>query len=325
MIGELYSPPEAQNWKGRSDGKNAMRWHEVISLLDLRQQGSVSGRGFALLGFACDEGIRRNYGREGAKEGPTAIRRALASLPWHGSKALYDAGDIVCHRGELEEAQQALAHAVQIIIDRGLHPMLLGGGHEIAWGHYQGLQQAFQKQNIAIINFDAHFDMRPLLEGDRGSSGTSFLQMYNYCQKEKLKFDYTCLGIQPGSNTTALFEIAREAKVKVIEAEEFFVKEAEIGLEVAKEVVKHHDRIYLTICLDVFAAPFAPGVSAPQPLGIFPWHVIPALRYLAASGKVVGFDVAELSPPLDNDERTAKLAAQLIAEYCCSGSKGVND
>lgn len=316
---EFYSPPDTRQWKGRSDGPNAKRWHEVISALDLREDQSPLSKGIALLGFACDEGIRRNQGREGAKEGPNAIRQALASVPWHcEGKGFYDSGDIVCHSGQLEEAQQALAKAVSALIRRGLKPILLGGGHEIAWGHYQGLQLAFPKENIAIINFDAHFDMRPLLENGKGSSGTSFLQIYNSCLKEKLKFDYTCLGIQTVSNTTALFKVAEEAKVKVVTAEEFFAKGSAAGLEAVKEVVKRYDRIYLTVCLDVFAAPFTPGVSAPQPLGIFPGHIIPALRYLASSGKVVGYDIAELSPPLDQDGRTAKLAAQLIAEYCHS-------
>ena len=64
----------------------------------------------------------------------------------------------------------------------------------------------------------------------------------------------------------------------------------------------------------VFAAPFAPGVSAVQPLGLYPWHVIPLARQLAASGKVLSYELSELSPRYDIDQRTARLAANLIYE-----------
>ncbi len=72
------------------------------------------------------------------------------------------------------------------------------------------------------------------------------------------------------------------------------------------------EKIYLTICLDVFAFPFAPGVSAPQPLGIMPSQAFPILEQLFRSGKVISFDIAELNPKFDRDQMTAALAAQLL-------------
>jgi len=55
-------------------------------------------------------------------------------------------------------------------------------------------------------------------------------------------------------------------------------------------------------------------VSAPQVLGLTPWQIIPYLRLLAQSGKVISYDIAELSPHYDIDQRTVKLAAHLIYE-----------
>ena len=78
--------------------------------------------------------------------------------------------------------------------------------------------------------------------------------------------------------------------------------------------ILRNDYLYLTICLDVFAESIAPGVSAPQALGLNPWHVIPLLKYIVQSGKVVGMDIAELSPPLDHEQKTSRLAAAIIAE-----------
>ena len=56
--------------------------------------------------------------------------------------------------------------------------IVIGGGHETAWGHFQGL--AHPNKDIAILNFDAHFDLRPLINGQLGSSGTPFRQIHNF-------------------------------------------------------------------------------------------------------------------------------------------------
>ena len=67
--------------------------------------------------------------------------------------------------------------------------------------------------------------------------------------------------------------------------------------------------------MDVFSSSIAPGVSAPQACGLQTWHVIPLLRLIAQSGKVLSFDIAELAPPYDRDKQTASLAARLLWEY----------
>ena len=273
---QSYQPPEKDHWKGRSDGPGAERYHEVINLLDLRNPISYhpQKKHFAILGFCCDEGIARNLGRPGASAGPGAIRQALSKFPAPAHE-IYDAGNIVCYDGDLERAQEALSFAVAKLIAHGILPLVLGGGHEIAWGHFQGIEIAFPGKELSIINFDAHFDMRPLLKGAKGTSGTSFLQIANSRQQQKLNFDYTCLGVQSGGNTAAFFEQAKTLKVATVTADNFHLGGIESIEEIIDEVITRSDNIYVSICLDVFAAAYAPGVSAPQPLGLTPWHVIP--------------------------------------------------
>ena len=79
-------------------------------------------------------------------------------------------------------------------------------------------------------------------------------------------------------------------------------------------IIDENDYIYMSLSLDVFSPAFAPGVSAIQPLGLNPWHIIPLIRQVAASGKVISYDIVEHVPRYDIDHRTAKLAATLIYE-----------
>ena len=61
-------------WQGRIDAEEngpSLRWHQQVQPFAAASQGGV-----ALIGFAVDEGVRRNGGRVGAAQGPQAIRQA---------------------------------------------------------------------------------------------------------------------------------------------------------------------------------------------------------------------------------------------------------
>jgi len=311
-----YAPTDKSIWIGRNDGPRFYQYLECVDLeKGFRHPHQMDSIG--LVGFCCDEGVKRNLGRVGSREGPHAIRRQLSNLPVHFIKPvkIYDFGDIFCEDENLEASQQALAQIVQLLKKNRILPIILGGGHEVSWGHFQGLAATRSNSKIGIINFDAHFDLRPLLPGDLGSSGTPFLQIAEFQKSRKHIFHYACVGIQKSSNTKNLFETAQALNVSYLLAEELHEPD---GLKKAKnmlhQVLQKNDSIYVTLCLDVFAAAFAPGVSAPNSFGVFPNQIILLLKYLIQSKKIIGFDIAEFSPAYDIDNRTAKLAPGFVCE-----------
>ncbi len=76
--------------------------------------------------------------------------------------------------------------------------------------------------------------------------------------------------------------------------------------------IRKIDYLYITIDLDGFSSAYAPGVSAPSPLGFTPYFVFKMLKFLFATNKVISCDIAELNPTLDRDNLTANLAAKLV-------------
>src|SRR4051794_20203299 len=117
-----------------------------------------------LVGFPQDEGVRRNHGRPGAAEAPHEIRRHLARLgPGDAAEDVdlarrppLDAGNVRV-AGGLEAAQGALAEVIGGILSTGAVPVVLGGGHETALGHYLGYVAAGKA--VGIVNVDAHLDV----------------------------------------------------------------------------------------------------------------------------------------------------------------------
>lgn len=322
MFNKNYKVVEETDWEGRIDSEtnfDAFRWHQWVKSIDLRKENltSFTGKlGFAFIGFCCDEGIKRNKGRIGAVNGPKSIRKELSSLPCAFAKdvELFDAGNVFCEGISLEESQSLLSEAVSKILSLNLFPIVLGGGHEVAFGHYNGILSSLlkseNKPNIGIINFDAHFDIRPYENG--GTSGTMFRQISDICKEKDLKYNYFCIGIQKHSNTVELFKTADKLNVNYVLAKDISGNNIFDELDKLDNFMQDQEHIYITVCSDVFSSAFAPGVSASQSLGLDPEIVLKFIKHILKSNKVISFDIAEVSPRFDQDNNTANLAAVII-------------
>ncbi len=307
-----YSPSSLDKWIGRQSIKDEY-WYQHIKCITRAEFGSYEPS-VALLSYACDEGVRRNQGRVGAAKGPFAICQQLGRLAWHVDRDILDGGTIHCTDGELEEAQSLLANVISDLLANDHFPIILGGGHDIAWGHFMGIDGFFSavqaNKEVGIINFDAHFDLRPIEE--KGNSGTPFEQIAHYLTQENRKFYYACFGIQRASNTKTMFEKAASYGVQFLEYERVKMAHAAVLCAQIDNFCQKVDHVYLTIDMDVFSSAYAPGVSASSVLGCAPDIIFCLIEYLIGTGKVVSVDIAELNPSFDQDHRTAKLAAQLI-------------
>ncbi|WP_062268975.1 formimidoylglutamase [Endozoicomonas arenosclerae] len=310
-------PVEPNIWTGRVDHDGeprlTQRWHQKIKPYS-EHSGS---RGLALLGLACDEGVRRNHGRMGAAKGPDLIRKCLANLPWNREDTLFDLGNVTCEDGDLESAQSKFSQTLVKTLQDGMLPVGLGGGHEIAWGSFKGLADYLIQDhktpkglNIGIINFDAHFDLRKPEKG--ASSGTPFWQVAQFCEHQNLDFHYMCLGISRSSNTQALFDRADELNAAYITDDQVHRDNLDFLIEELTCFTSMVDHVYLTIDLDVFPSYQAPGVSAPAVKGIPLEIAATLLQTIKESAKVRVMDIAEYNPEYDHDLRTARLAAWLV-------------
>lgn len=297
------------------DGVAGKRWHQGMQLLDLSDAASNvnATQAISFLGFCCDEGVQRNQGRIGAVAGPDALRKAMASFAWHlePDAALFDAGDIFCTNQHLEEAQKQLGNKVYRLQELGLKTILLGGGHETAYGHFLGIQKGLlPEQKLGIINFDAHFDLRSYEK--QSSSGTPFLQIAEDLKRAGQEFNYLVLGIQEQGNTQMLFQTAASLGATYVLAQDLQIRKLEALVAQLSDFISKVDVLYVSIDLDVFAAAFAPGVSAPAALGVQPEIVVILLQEIIESGKLRSLDVVELNPNFDIDQQTAKLGAALL-------------
>jgi formiminoglutamase len=307
-------------WSGQEDREelgDTRRWHQIMRAFDTDTRG-----GAVLLGFPVDEGVRRNGGCVGAADGPAAIRSALANMPVLGEGGLADAGDVRCDDGDLDAAQARLGQQVAKVLGQQAFPLVLGGGHEVAWGTFKGIAAARKDApRLLILNLDAHFDLR---HASRANSGTPFYQIGEWCQAHGWTFNYRVYGISPYANTHALFERAAAWGVGYWLDEALQDPQPMAGLaEELQAALAGYEAVYLTVCLDVLPGEKAPGVSAPAALGVPLPHLEQLIRVVVASGKLVAADIAELNPSKDRDGLTARVAARLAARIAGHRVDGV--
>lgn len=316
--------PSAESvWTGRIDGDTPefARWHQVVRPTEAdRPVNTGSARpSVAVVGFASDEGVRRNHGRPGAAEGPTALRRALAPLAVHCDVAIVDAGDIEVDGTDLEAGQQQLGFAVAELLDSGHLVIVLGGGHESAYGSGVGRANSTRLagKRAGILNLDAHFDLR---QSAQASSGTPFAQIARDDLEADREFVYAVIGICRDANTASLFSVAADLHARYLLDVDCQPGKRLAVLDFVDEFLADVEIVHLSIDLDVLPASVAPGVSAPAGFGVPMEVLIAVCDRVAASGKLVVVDVVELNPPHDTDGRTARSAARLISTlthgYC---------
>jgi formiminoglutamase len=278
-----------------------------------------------LIGFPQDEGVRRNGGRPGAAQAPGAIRHWLYRLmPWdpqHGFDLaglnLADLGDVRCEGG-LEQSQAILGEVTACVLEQGAIPIVLGGGHETAYGFFLGHVRVGRP--IGIINLDAHLDVRPTLDG-LGHSGSPFRQAIEHPDRPLPGECYVCLGAQP-------FAVSRQ------HADWLRERGGVIGwrAEVQGRLVEHFRqqagrlgalgcRVHVSLDADVAVAAEVPGVSAPNPLGLSGAEIGSCLLDAGTSPAVASLEVVEINPTLDPDGLSARWAAVAVWSFLAGLAK----
>jgi formiminoglutamase len=302
-------------WQSRPDDP---RLGEVVVFWSGEPYVPLPGQA-VLLGFPQDEGVRRNHGRCGAAEAPGQIRtflyRLTAADPRSGCSLRQvrpiDMGNVRI-TGGLEQSQDALAEVVADLLTCGAVPIVLGGGHETAYGHYLGYVRAGLP--VGIVNIDAHLDVRPLIDG-QGHSGSPFRQAMEHPEQPLPGSRYVCLGAQPHAVSLAHSDYVQQRGGVIGWRDEvrgslgsFFSRESE-RFQVAG------CRLYLSLDADVIQVSEMPGVSAPNSLGLAGAEVLSLVEQAGRSSGVSSFDLVEINPRFDRDSQSSRWAALAICHF----------
>jgi formiminoglutamase len=264
-----------------------------------------------LVGYPDDEGIQLNSGRPGASLAPEEIRKILFRMtPGFESqmqKFIFDRGPIDLQQPLEKRHAQAQQWAVQSYQAAKFH-ISLGGGHDYGYPDAAAFLESFKKskKKPVVINFDAHFDVRPL---DKGlTSGTPFYRLF---ENAPVSFHFLEVGIQEHCNSQEHLQWLKNKKAHIIFEKDLRKKSLKHALSPYLKKWRGHPT-FISLDIDVFSSSVAPGCSQAWPVGLQAPDFFQAWPEIFKFLDVKGLGLYEVSPPLDVSLVTSRLAALIL-------------
>jgi arginase len=278
-------------------------------------------------------------GRRGVDMGPSAIR--IAGL----NQRLRELGHTVIDEGDLDiripeqlkvgdprtryiaeiaATNRMLAERVRKVVARGHFPLVLGGDHSIAVGTVSGvaMHARSRRKRLGLLWVDAHSDIN--------TPGTSPSGNVHGMPLAAL------LGLGPAALSSLGGRFAKVAPERVALVGIRSVDQGErnhlrgLGVHVytmadidrhgihhvmeqaIADVSRETDMVHVSFDLDAVDPNVAPGVGTPVKGGLSYREAHSVMESLAEAGVVTSLEVVEVNPILDDRNRSAEFAVELV-------------
>ena len=289
-------------------------WCNDISALDTQ---------VALVGVPYDYGTIVPGLRTGSALGPNAVRDARTytySSPETGEEAqgwfdiedeteylkgvtIADVGNVSIIPGEIVRNLDRITEVVGRMAAQDTLVGAVGGDHSISFPVGRGMARY---ESVDVVHFDAHPDYSDLVSGSKYSHGSQLRRL------SELGFinNITMIGIRRCSKQ--VWEEAREHGVNIVTSRQLMLEGATAAID---RTVRPSRFLYVSVDTDVLDHGLIPGTTLPEPAGI-PYQLLrDSLIETCKKGKIVGFDIVELSPPHDIGGVSAHITSWILTHF----------
>jgi arginase len=289
----------------------------------------------AIIGAPLDLG----QDRRGVDMGPSAIRVAtlnkrlaslgyqvddLGNVPVDQRESLPDSAEQVKYLPQIAVTCKRLAGIVDQALTKKKVPLVLGGDHSVAVGSVAGVSRHFRrkKQEIGLIWVDAHADMNTPETSPSGNVHGMPLACCIGLGPPELA---NLLGYAPKVNPhkTVLVglrdvDLLEKGHVRETGVRAFTMRDIdERGLrsvmdEALRIATEETAGFHLSLDMDFVDPHFAPGVGTPVRGGATYREAHLAMELICDTGRMLSLEVVEVNPVIDEVNRTADLAVEMI-------------
>jgi agmatinase len=244
--------------------------------------------------------------RPGTRFAGNAIRVESIGIEWYSpykemdlkKHDTVDIGDLDLPMGLVEESLEMVYLTTKKILEDNKKPMVVGGEHLITFPIVQAMMEKYE--DLRIIHLDAHTDLRDEFLGRKLSHATVIRRCYDILGDGRI-YQF---GIRSGDSTE--FDFAKKGHT--------FMRKFDFeGLDKIIEEIKDFP-VYITIDLDVLDPAVFPGTGTPEPGGMTFKELLNATISFERLNNIVGADIVELSPMLDNSNVSTVVAAKTLRE-----------
>lgn len=277
----------------------------------------------AVLGAPVDMSV----GQRGAAYGPRHIRadeRVLPMMPEALQNAdtrvrpfevlrVVDYGDAPVDPFSIVNSMEPIRRLVREIAEVGAVPIVLGGDHSILWPDAAAIADVYGAGNVGVIHFDTHADCCTDVFGHHATHGTPIRRLI---EEEHIPArNFVQIGLHSYILDDNLFDWMRKNGMR----SHFMAEIERVGFQTVlekaiDEALDGPKFLYISLDIDVLDPAYAPGTGTPEPGGLTPRELLPAIRRICHETPVVGMEVVEVAPLLDPTYCTAMYARRAILE-----------
>lgn len=226
--------------------------------------------------------------------------------------------------GAITDVCTDVAARVRSALDAGAFPLVLGGDHALAAGSIAGASAhlAAKNQHLGVLWIDAHGDLNTPASSRSGNvHGMPLAALLGHGDKAM-----TSIAGRTGAIRAS--DLALVGQRDLDKAEQAHVRKWDLSVFTMRAIDERGARtvmeeaiavaarstagIWVSFDLDVIDPDEAPGVGTPVPGGITYREAHLFMEMAADTGKLVGIDIVEVNPVLDERNRTAEIARELI-------------
>lgn len=258
---------------------------------------------FGILGVPFDS--TTTY-QPGARYGPLMVREASYNFEGYNlfldkelTTSFWDIGNLESVPGNFQKTCSNLESVIRSILDDEITPIIIGGEHSISYGVLKAYDDL---QDVTILHFDAHMDLRDDYMGEKFSHATVMHRIHDLEPRQIIQ-----MGIRSASPEERQF--AQDKGINYYTPHE--IKENREKME--KIISQIEGPIYVTVDVDVLDPAYAPSVGTPTPGGLTP-HDLEKFIFSLEGQEVVGLDLVEVSANCLGDS-TSINAAKTILDF----------
>ncbi len=304
----------------------------VSNLNDLPSLLADSKVKFVLFGIKEDIGVLANNGQAGAKNTWDPTLKSLLNLQSNeftnpsnvlilGHLDFTDLYDVLStvktdqfqhtYRTYVEKIDQCVTQLVCTIVKAGKIPILIGGGHNNAYGAIKGSSLALESK-INALNFDAHTDLRAL-EGRHSGNG------FRYAIKEGYLDRYYIFGLHENYTSKEVLNYieASKSNIKFNTFEDLSVRKKNSFKKASKIAMGFISNSKFGIEIDCDAIQNIPS-SAQTPSGFSVNQTRRFVHYFGSHPNATYLHICEAATSINDsltNAQTGKLLSYLITDF----------
>ncbi len=207
-------------------------------------------------------------------------------------------------KNKIKNALDQLSKINEDILSDGKFPLVFGGEHSITPGSIKPFAKKYDE--IILLHFDAHADLRESYQGERFSHASAIKRCLDYKNLKVVSF-----GIRNLSKEEMDFYNDNRDRIEI-----FWGKDKQAWDLSLLDKFFNNKNVYITFDVDGFDASIMPATGTPEPGGMLWEDVLPIIKRICQISNVVGADINELAPIKNFDSYNflvAKLAYKIIS------------